>query len=193
MKKISIASIIAIIIYFISVSLFLITKTDIALTIWELMTIIGAIVYLFLIIKLSEILTNSNFYKRLISVFMGCGLAFTSVAHIVNITVTRVLISDGVNVPDYFKIGCWPSIEMVIDYVGWGLFIGLAFLILGFSINNKKYHSIKRTSIISGILCLIGFIGALFINENIWYIATIGYGIIPIYLCIKTMRLENDK
>lgn len=30
--------------------------------------------------------------------------ALTSVAHIVNITVTRRLISEGVNVPEYFRI-----------------------------------------------------------------------------------------
>ena len=182
MRRISIISVTTIIIYFVSVLSFLITKADIALTIWELMTVIGAIVYLFLIVKLSDIITNNNFYKRLISVFMGCGVAFTSVAHIVNITVTRRLISDGINIPDYFRIGCWPSVEMVVDYLGWGLFVGLAFLLLGISISDKKYNSIKMTSITSGILCLIGFTFALFINENMWYIATVGYGIIPIYL-----------
>ena len=192
MRRISIISVTTIIIYFVSVLSFLITKADIALTIWELMTVIGAIVYLFLIVKLSDIITNNNFYKRLISVFMGCGVAFTSVAHIVNITVTRRLISDGINIPDYFRIGCWLSIEMVVDYLGWGLFVGLAFLLLGISISDKKYNSIKITSITSGILCLIGFTFALFINENMWYIATIGYGIIPIYLCIKAMKIKCD-
>ena len=44
MKRISTCSIIAIIFYFISVMLFLITKTDLALTMWELMTIIGGLV-----------------------------------------------------------------------------------------------------------------------------------------------------
>lgn len=192
MRRISIISITTIIIYFVSVLSFLITKADIALTIWELMTVIGAIVYLFLIVKLSDIITNNNFYKRLISVFMGCGVAFTSVAHIVNITVTRRLISDGINIPDYFRIGCWPSVEMIVDYLGWGLFVGLSFLLLGISISDKKYNSIKITSITSGILCLIGFTFALFINENMWYIATIGYGIIPIYLCVKTMKIKSD-
>ena len=192
MRRISIISVTTIIIYFVSVLSFLITKADIALTIWELMTVIGAIVYLFLIVKLSDIITNNNFYKRLISVFMGCGVAFTSVAHIVNITVTRRLISDGINIPDYFRIGCWPSVEMVVDYLGWGLFVGLAFLLLGVSINDKKYNSIKMASITSGILCLIGFTFALFINENMWYIATVGYGIIPIYLCVKTMKIKSD-
>lgn len=190
MKKISTCSIIAIIFYFISVMFFLITKTDVALTIWELMTIIGGFVYLVLFVKLSEKISSDNFYKRLISIFMACGVTLISVAHIVNITVTRRLIADGIDVPNYFRIGYWPSVEMVVDYLGWGLFIGLSFLCISISIKNKKYNSIKRTCLLSSMLCLMGFIGALFINENMWYIATIGYGIIPIYLCIKTMRVE---
>ena len=190
MKKISIGSIIALIIYFVSLLLFLITKTDLSLTFWELMTVIGGIVYLILFIKLSEKISSDNFYKRLISVFMACGVTLTSVAHIVNITVTRRLISNGINVPDYFRIGCWPSVEMAVDYLGWGLFVGLAFLCIAISINNKKYDFIKISCLLSGVLCLIGFIGALFINENLWYLAPMGYGIIPIYMCIKTMKIE---
>ena len=61
MKKISIGSIIALIIYFVSLLLFLITKTDLSLTFWELMTVIGGIVYLILFIKLSEKISSDNF------------------------------------------------------------------------------------------------------------------------------------
>ena len=153
MKRISIGSIIALIIYFVSLLLFLITKTDLSLTFWELMTVIGGIVYLILFIKLSEKISSDNFYKRLISVFMACGVTLTSVAHIVNITVTRRLISNGINVPDYFRIGCWPSVEMAVDYLGWGLFVGLAFLCIAISINNKKYNFIKISCLLSGVLC----------------------------------------
>lgn len=191
MRKISIASIIALIIYFVSLMLFLITKNDLSLTFWELMTVIGGIVYLVLFVKLSEKISSDNFYKRLISIFMACGVTLTSVAHIVNITVTRRLISNGINVPDYFRIGCWPSVEMVVDYLGWGLFVGLSFLCIAISINNKEYKSIKISSLLAGILCLIGFVGALFINENLWYLAPMGYGIIPIYMCIKTMKIKT--
>ena len=188
MRKVSLITIVTIVVYFISVVLFLITKNDLALTIWELMTIIGGIVTLLFLVKLCDIFECNNFYKKLVSIFMGCAVTLTSVAHIVNITVTRKLISDGVNVPDYFKIGCWPSVEMAIDYLAWGLFVGLAFIYAGISIKN---NTIKNLTTISGILCVIGFVVALFINENIWYLATFGYGIIPIYICIKTLKLEK--
>ena len=191
MKKISIISIISILLYFSAVTMFLITKTDMALTLWELMTIEGVIVYTILLTKICDVLKSNDVHKRLVSIFLACSCALTSVAHIVNITVTRNLISQGVNVPDYFKIGCWPSVEMAVDYLAWGLFMGLAFLCLGISIKEKLNKFIKFSSILTGILCILGFVGALAINENMWYLAPMGYGIIPIIICIKMMKLEN--
>ena len=188
MKKISIISIL---LYFSAVTLFLITKTEMALTLWEIMTIEGAIVYTILLTKICDVLKSNDAHKRLVSIFLACSCALTSVAHIVNITVTRNLISQGINVPDYFTIGCWPSVEMAVDYLAWGVFMGLAFLCLGISISKKSNKFIRYSSIITGLLCIIGFVGALVINENMWYLAPMGYGIIPIIISIKMMKLEN--
>lgn len=154
----------------------------------------GAPITLFLLIQLSNILKSEEIYKKTMAVFMACACSLTSMAHIINITVTRRLISEGVNVPNYFRIGYWPSVEMAVDYLAWGFFVGLAFLCIGFSAtnNDKSKISIKRTTIISGLLCLIGFFGALFINENLWYLAPLGYGIIPVYICIKMLKLKNN-
>jgi hypothetical protein len=69
--------------------------------------------------------------------------------------------------------------------------MGLAFLCLGISIKEKLNKFIKFSSILTGILCILGFVGALAINENMWYLAPMGYGIIPIIICIKMMKLEN--
>ncbi len=193
MKKVSIISIISILLYFVAVTLFLITKTDVALTLWELMTIEGALVYVVLLIKLCDKFKCNEIYKRLISIFLACACTLTSVTHIVNITVTRNLISQGVNVPDYFKIGYWPSVEMAVDYLAWGLFTGLAFFCLGIAIKEKSSKFIKCTSIITGVLCILGFIGAIFINENMWYLAPMGYGIIPIAICIKLIKLNKER
>lgn len=119
---------------------------------------------------------------------MGCTCALTAVAHIVNITVTRPLIRQGMAVPTYFQIGYWPSVEMAVDYVAWGFFMGLAFLCLGFGmkINEKKF--LKMMLIICGILCLVGFFGALFINENMWYLAPLAYGPGTIVICLNILK-----
>ncbi|MBR6080988.1 MAG: hypothetical protein IKP60_12635 [Treponema sp.] len=191
-KRIHLIGIIDIVLYFISVGAFLISKADIALTIWELMTVISGPIVLLVLLELSHSLSCSDLNRRAMQVFMGCTCALTGAAHIVNIAVTRRLMSEGVDVPLYFQIGQWPSVEMAVDYLAWGLFMGLAFICLGLPVasTDKTTRSLKVISLINGILCLIGFIGALFINENIWYLAPMGYGFGLLILCITRLRKE---
>ena len=191
-KRIYLVGIIAVILYFMAVGSFLISQTDIALTIWELMTVISGPIVLFVLLELSHRLSCSDLNRRAMQVFMGCTCALTGAAHIVNIAVTRKLIREGVEVPLYFQIGQWPSVEMAVDYLAWGLFMGLAFVCLGLPIasTDKTTRSLKIISLINGILCIIGFIGALFINENIWYLAPMGYGFGLLLLCIIRLCKE---
>lgn len=191
-KRIHLIGIIAIILYFLSVGFFLISKTDVALTIWELMTVISGPVVLFVLLELSHRLSCSDLNRRAMQVFLGCTCTLTGAAHIVNITVTRRLMSEGVEVPIYFQIGQWPSVEMAVDYLAWGFFMGLAFICLGLPIvsKDKTTKILKIISLINGILCLIGFVGALFINENIWYLAPMGYGFGLLILCVIRLRRE---
>ena len=191
-KKIAIIGVSTCILYFISVGLFLITKEEAALTIWELMTFLSAPVELLVLSELSNLVNATAIYKNAMLVFMACACALTSVAHIVNITVTRRLISEGINVPEYFRIGFWPSVEMAIDYLAWGFFVGLAFLCIGFATNSKDKQKlmIKVTVLVCGMLCLSGFFGAIFINENLWYVAPMGYGLGSMIICIQMMRFK---
>ena len=191
-KKIAIIGVSTCILYFISVGLFLITKEEAALTAWELMTCLSAPVELLVLSELSNLVNATAIYKNAMLVFMACACALTSVAHIVNITVTRRLISEGINVPEYFRIGFWPSVEMAIDYLAWGFFVGLAFLCIGFATNSKDKQKlmIKVTVLVCGMLCLSGFFGAIFINENLWYVAPMGYGLGSMIICIQMMRFK---
>lgn len=104
-KKIPQIGIITCILYFIAVTMFLITKSEIALTIWEMFTIFGAPVILLVLIDLSNQMHIASSYRNVMLVFMACNCTLTGLAHIINITVTRKLISDGINVPNYFRIG----------------------------------------------------------------------------------------
>ena len=191
-KRIHLIGIIAVMIYFMSVGAFLISKADIALTIWELMTVISGSIVLLVLLELSRRLSSSDLNRRAMQVFMGCTCTLTGAAHIVNITVTRRLMKDGVEVPYYFQIGQWPSVEMAVDYLAWGFFMGLAFICLSLPIasTDKTAKSLKAISLINGILCIIGFMGALFINENIWYLAPMGYGFGLLILCVIRLRKE---
>ena len=193
-KKIAIIGVSTCILYFISVGLFLITKEEAALTIWELMTCLSAPVELLVLSELSNLVNATAIYKNAMLVFMACACALTSVAHIVNIAVTRRLINEGINVPEYFRIGFWPSVEMAIDYLAWGFFVGLAFLCIGFATNSKDKQKlmIKVTVLVCGMLCLSGFFGAIFINENLWYVAPMGYGLGSMIICIQMMRFKLE-
>lgn len=194
-KRIHLVGIIAIILYFLSVGSFLISHAEIALTIWELMTVVSGPIVLLVLLELSHRLSSPDLYRNAMVAFMACTCALTGVAHIVNITVTRRLISDGVEVPLYFQIGQWPSVEMAVDYLAWGFFMGLAFICLGLPLTStdKTMRGLKVISLINGILCLIGFIGALFINENIWYLAPMGYGFGLLILCIIRLRKDRER
>jgi uncharacterized protein (DUF983 family) len=79
-KKIPQIGIVTCIIYFIAVTLFLITKTGIALTIWEILTIIGAPVILFVLIELANIMRIAPTYKNAMLVFMSCTCSLTGLA-----------------------------------------------------------------------------------------------------------------
>ena len=194
-KTIYIITIADVILYFISVLLFLVTQTDIALTVWELVTIVSGPMLLFVMLQLGNDLNRSKTVMYAMLSFMTCVCILTSAAHIVNISVTRRLISEGVNVPSYFQIGQWPSVEMAVDYLAWGFFMGLAYLSLGLPPlkREEKKNGLRIALIICGFMCLIGFFGALFINENLWYIAPMAYGPGIIIICILAMFAGKNK
>lgn len=194
-KRIPCIGIVAVILYFLSMGAFLASQADAALTVWEMMTVISGPIVLLVLLETSHRLATPDIYRMLMVALMACVCALTGVAHIVNITVTRKLMQEGVAVPPYFQIGQWPSVEMAVDYLAWGLFMGLAFLCIGVPAvaGSKSERRIRIVSLFNSILCLIGFIGAVFINENIWYLAPLGYGFGLLILCILQLNLYKEK
>ena len=191
-KKISIIGISTVIVYFISVGGFLITQTEIALTIWETMTIISGPVVFMVLLEFSHYFGTPDVLRRAMTGFMSCVCALTGGAHIVNITVTRRLMSEGIDVPLYYQIGQWPSVEIAIDYLAWGFFMGLAFLCISIAKSNREEtKGMQIIALIDGILCLVGFAGALCINENMWYVAPMGYGLGLLVLCAMRLRVKE--
>lgn len=190
-NKIVILSIADICIYALSVTLFLVFKTSLLLTIWEITTFISAPVMLLLLLELLKIGRHAHpVFETLTIVFMACTTALTSLAHVVNIAVTRRLLAEGVLVPTYFQIGYWPSVEMAVDYLAWGFFMGLAFVAAAGALTEATgaAKGLRGLCLLCGGLCLAGFVGALFINENLWYLAPLGYGVGTLFLCAKMLR-----
>ena len=154
------------VLYFLSMGLFLVAKTEISLTIWEMMTVISGPIVLILLIALAEAVATPPNYQKAMIAFMSCACALTGAAHIINISVTRALIREGIDVPSYFQIGCWPSVEMAADYLAWGFFTGLAFLCVSLPLRStdRAKQRIKLISLLCSALCITGFIGGIFFN-----------------------------
>lgn len=98
----SLVGIVTGLLYFIAVAIFLITKAETALTCWELLTVASAPVVMMVLLKLQQAVGSSSVYKHMATACLASTCALTAVAHVVNITVTRPLINQGVYVPTYF-------------------------------------------------------------------------------------------
>ncbi|MDF2802226.1 MAG: hypothetical protein K0S61_2129 [Anaerocolumna sp.] len=190
-KNVAILGIILCSIYFLVTFLLILTSSKIWLTAMELVTMVSG-VYMIMLILIIPFSKNDKMinYKIVAIIFASSCMILTNVAHIVNLTVTEQLIKNGIIIPDYLQIGKWPSVEMAIDYLAWGLFMGLAFLFSSFGIENEqKFKNLKTTLRVCGCLCMVGFLGAIEINQNLWYIAPLGYGIGTVVLCFQLLIL----
>lgn len=187
-KKVAIIGVVGVTLYFLSVLFFLITKLEGALTLWEIMTILGAIIILIVLIEIADKNNIKGIYRTFMLIAHSGTVITTSIAHFTSIGVIRKLVAQGQSIPDYFKIGYFPSVEMTLDYIAWGLFMGFSFLILFLGVRNKP---LKIISITCSILCFTGFIGSFF-SEYLWYPAPLGYGFGFLIMCIFILHQKQN-
>lgn len=193
-KGIIYSGIVLCVIYFLVTFMLILTGSKSWLTAMEIVTMVSGVFMLLLILILPSSLTELTKTYRIISVaFVTGSMILTNIAHFVNLAVTEQLLRSGMDVPDYFQIGKWPSIEMAIDYLAWGMFMGLAFLASFMYIpKEKSYKNLKYTLLICGTLCILGFLGVM-INENLWYLAPLGYGVGTLVICIELLMIQKKK
>lgn len=121
-------------------------------------------------------------------------MLLTSLAHTVSLTVTTPLINSGMNVPEYLQIGKWPSVEMAVDYLGWGLFMGLSYILSAYALDKNSNNKLLVILLkICGLICLTGFLGAVSVNENLWYAAPLGYGMGTAFVCGQLLICKPDR
>lgn len=179
------------VLYLIVVVAFIATSSPIFLTGMEIVTIFSAPVFLLLI---ESMLIDSSkdklFLRQSALLFMSCCMILTVGAHFVNLMVTRPLINKGIDVPKFLQIGQWPSVEMAIDYLAWGFFMGLAFVCTSLAIPNEyNMKKLKVTALVCGCFCLVGLIGPVLGIEALWFIAVTGYGLGTPIICIELISL----
>lgn len=175
--------------YFLSVLFFLITKLEWALTVWEIMTVLGAIIILIVLTEIADKNNMKSIYRTFMLIACSGTVLLTSVAHFTSIGVIRKLVAQGKAIPDYLRIGYFPSVEMTLDYIAWGLFMGFSFFILFLGIRNKP---LRMISITCSVLCFTGFIGSFFL-EVLWYPAPFGYGFGFLIMCIFILRQKQNR
>lgn len=181
-KNVAFIGIIVCMFYFFATLMLILTRSSHWLNTMEVSTIIGGI-YMVPFIMVIPYEKEKRALKLLSIIATSSCMVLTCVVHILNLAVTNKLISSGVKVPDYFRIGKWPSVVMTVDYTAWGFFLGIGLLLSAFAIVGNKL--LKVTILICGILCVIGYFSAMMLNENFWYIAPIGYGIGSLVICIE--------
>jgi hypothetical protein len=193
-KGIAYAGIVLCVIFFLVTFVVILTGLKSWLTAFEIVTMISGVFMLLLILVLPSSTTELTKPYRIVAVAFATGcMILTNLAHFVNLAVTEKLLRSGIDVPDYFQIGKQPSIEMSIDYLAWGMFMGLAFLASFMYIPKaNSYKNLKYTLLICGILCVLGFLGVM-INENLWYLAPLGYGVGLVVICIELLIIEKKK
>ena len=189
-KNIAIMGILLSCIYFFVVIIFVVTSSTNWLMVFDIVTMFSGIYYVFLIIVLP--FSKDRHSKIPAIIFAAALMIITNIAHTINLTSIQN-IKNGINIPDYLQIGKPLSFVTSIEYLGWGIFLGLAFLFSSSGIANKQeLKSLKITLFICSCLCIIGFFGWLIINENLWYIASVGYGIGAVIICIELLHGEKQ-
>lgn len=192
-RKIPYYGLVAVMCYFISTLGLVLIGNSTFIILMELSTILSAPILLLIFIAMPTSQEHDKEIAKMLSIiFMACCMILTSIVHFTNIAFIMPLHNSGVEIPIYFQIGQWPSALMVVDYLGWGFFMGLAFLVSSLAIR-KEYRFLKNTVLVSGILCLLGLIGTVIINDNCWYIAPCGYGIGSAVICVELIIINKSK
>jgi len=174
-------------VYFIIVAVQIAFNNNFTLHLVSIITMLSGLYMTMLVVAFPVEKEHKQFYRIMAILCVSVCMIFTNATHFINIAIIMPLIASGIPISDYFQIGKYPSVLMAIDYLGWGLFMGLSF------IHSSRFISsatkLKRFLLLCGCLCLIGFIGHIF-NENLWYIAPFGYGVGTAIICIRLLLQE---
>lgn len=159
----------------------------------ELSTIVSTLPFLLLFETMPIGSAQEHVLAKKISIIcMASCMVLTSVVHTVQLTITQPFVASGNSLSTYFQVGFWPSVPMAIDYLAWGFFMGTTFLCSAYAVD-KVLKLLKTTLLICGLLCYMGLLGVIFINENCWYLAPMGYGIGIVIVCIELLQLNKRK
>jgi hypothetical protein len=137
---------------------------------------------LILILLISSVYHYSPAESKLTSLiallFTTCFGALTITNHLTYLTVLRTTTGQTSILGSVFSLTQWPSIILGVDYVAWGLFLGLGLIFNSSTFRGSLVQKVLRFAfLICGFLCILGFIGLALGGQSYWFIAVAGYGI----------------
>jgi hypothetical protein len=121
--------------------------------------------------------------------WMLAAAAFTTVVHVVQLTVARHI--NSATFPGYAAIfgWKWPSTFYAIDIVAWDVFFGLALLFAVPAFARRGNATlVRRGLILSGSLCLIGLVGPFANMLGLRTIGIVGYTVVFGLTCLPLSR-----
>lgn len=121
--------------------------------------------------------------------WMIAAAAFTTVVHVVQLTVARHI--DPATFPGYARIfdWRWPSTFYAIDIVAWDVFFGLSLLFAVPAFAHRRDATVVlRGLILSGSLCLIGLVGPFANVIGLRTIGILGYTVVFGLTCLPLGR-----
>ena len=178
--------------YFFMTTVVVVTGNSLALLLFEIITMLSGIYMVLLIATLPfpKEKRDSLPRKAAISCAALC-MVITNMVHCINIAVIQPMVANGTSVPDYLTLGLWPSVITAVEYLAWGQFLALAFLLS--ALISKPEAKIKLLLYVCGCLCAAGFFGVIFVNEFCWYISPLGYGIGTAIICVKLLLVKTEE
>lgn len=128
-------------------------------------------------------------------IFISMFAVLTCTNHFLYLTVLNKVTFESSNLNSILSLGNWPSLVMAVDYLAWGLFLGLALLFAAASFKGDRLRSALRwTFVFSGTLCILGVVGVALIDPLLWFVSVTGYGLgFPIISILLTMLYIKSK
>lgn len=144
--------------------------TDPTLATMEVLTLMSAILFLFLIAAIKE--SASDEHKVFGTIALACAVVMaglTCAVHFITLTAGR---------QTSFTALEWPSTLYAIELLAWDVFLGLSLLFSALVFDGYKLDkTIRWTLAISGGLALAGSVGPIAGNMALQRIGILGYGI----------------
>ena len=109
--------------------------------------------------------------------FMIAFATLTTAVHFAQLAVMRQAPAERLGDLKVLQLYPWPSVSLALDFLAWDAFLGLALLLAATSFQggDKTAATVRKSMLLTGGLCLTGFLGPILGVLQLQFIAITGY------------------